>query len=117
MPHHATCALLSLLSMASTSVDALKMPILEPGCRKGSSYVNAPTYGVSSSQWGHLPRGGWRGAVLGPGGDKIYGIPTNATSVRDTQPSRARDGLPPTHPLTFLPWSLRHACRCSRSTP
>ena len=61
---------------------AMKLPVLEPGCKKGSSYVSAPSYGVASSQWGHLPRGGWRGAVLGPKGDKIYGIPTNATSVR-----------------------------------
>ena len=83
--------LVSILPVAMQAL-SLKPPILEPGCKKGTSYVNAPSYGVSSSQWGHLPRGGWRGAVLGARGDKIYGIPTNATSVRRTPPvpSRAR---------------------------
>ena len=41
----------------------MKLPVLEPGCKKGTNYVNAPSYGVASSQWGHLPRGGWRGAT------------------------------------------------------
>ena len=60
------------------------------GC-KGSNnkYTVNPGYGVASAQWGHLPRGGWRGAVLGPKGDKIYGIPTNAPSVR-ARPRLAR---------------------------
>ena len=58
------------------------------GCKGSNNKYSAnPSYGVASTQWGHLPRGGWRGAVLGPKGDKIYGIPTNATSVRG--PSRA----------------------------
>ena len=72
-------ALASLLSLSR----ALTLPSIDPsvGCNKGSSYIKSPTYGVSSSRWGHLPRGGWRGAVRGPG-DKIYGIPCNATSVR-----------------------------------
>ena len=100
--------------LARVSV-ALKMPNLEPPCNKGSSYVNAPRYGVSSSQWGHLPRGGWRGAVLGPHGDKIYGIPTNATSVRAralrTAPAHAQRNTSQ-NPLTHV----RHARRCSRST-
>ena len=63
------------------------MPTLDAtvGCKQGSSYTNNPAYGVSYSQWGHLPRGGWRGAVLGPRGDKIYGIPCNATSVSMAQ--------------------------------
>jgi hypothetical protein len=86
--------MLRLLAMLVASPAALgstpmKLPILEPGCDKGSSYVNSPSYGVSSSQWGHLPRGGWRGAVLGPHGDKIYGIPTNATSVRTHASARS----------------------------
>ena len=80
-------AVASLTLLAGALALKLPAPVLEPGCRKGSSYVNAPSYGVASSQWGHLPRGGWRGAVLGPKGDKIYGIPTNATSVRP--PTRA----------------------------
>jgi hypothetical protein len=66
------------------SVSGATLPILDSkfGCNKGATFVNTPTYGASSSRWGHLPRGGWRGAVLGPNGDKIYGIPTNTTTVR-----------------------------------
>ena len=61
---------------------AVTMPTLDTtiGCNKGASYIKSATYGVSSSRWGHLPRGGWRGAVRV--NDKIYGIPCNATSVR-----------------------------------
>ena len=73
---------LLLITSVPTITMGLQLPILQPGCNKGSNYINAPGYGVASSKWGHLPRGGWRGAVLGPKGDKIYGIPTNATSVR-----------------------------------
>ena len=74
-----------LFLIAIACVDAVKLPTLDAvgtGCVKGSSYMSNPAYGVSHSQWGHVSRGGWRGAVLGPGGDKIYGIPCNATSVR-----------------------------------
>lgn len=77
--------MLTLLALAATSA---KLPSTVPtvGCAKGSSFVNSPAYGVATSRWGNLPRGGWRGAVLGPNGDKIYGIPTNATSVLEIDP-------------------------------
>ncbi|KAL1511575.1 hypothetical protein AB1Y20_006369 [Prymnesium parvum] len=55
------------------------------GCR-GSTYTERSSYGAAASRWGHVMRGGWRGAVLGPGGDKIYGIPTNASSVLEIDP-------------------------------
>lgn len=77
---------------------ALTLPSLDPavGCNKGSSYVKSSTYGVSSSRWGHLSRGGWRGAVRV--NDKIYGIPCNATSVRSLAAAIHVNRSPP-HPI------------------
>ena len=76
---------LSAFAVSMAVASAVKMPTLDAtvGCKNGATYSGSASYGVSYSQWGHLPRGGWRGAVLGPNGDKIYGIPTNASQVRD----------------------------------
>jgi hypothetical protein len=53
----------------------------------GAQYVESESYSAQASSWGHLPRGGWRGAVLGPDGTKIYGIPTNASHVLEIDPA------------------------------
>jgi len=46
--------------------------------------------GPVATEWtdDQLIRGGWRGAVLGPDGNKVYGIPTNATSVLEVDVAR-----------------------------
>ena len=53
------------LALIYASTVSMTLPSIDPtvGCNKGASYIKSPTYGVSSSRWGHLPRGGWRGAV------------------------------------------------------
>ena len=71
--------MLSLL--VSTASVTTKFPSLDPPCKMDGRYVRSSTYGARVSTWGHVPRGGWRGAVLGPDGHTIYGIPTNATTV------------------------------------
>ena len=63
-------------------VGATSQLVATPGCVKGSPFSSKSSYSVLTSVWGHAStRGGWRGAVLGPDGDKVYGIPCNATSV------------------------------------
>tara|TARA_B110001452_G_scaffold260718_1_gene258562 strand:+ start:2022 stop:3914 length:1893 start_codon:yes stop_codon:yes gene_type:complete len=71
--------MLSLL-VSTTSVTT-KLPSLDPPCKADGQYVHSSTYGARVSTWGQVTRGGWRGAVLGPDGHTIYGIPTNATTV------------------------------------
>ena len=54
-----------------------------------SSCQYGKDYGARMTPWSQdLRRGGWRGAVLGPGGDKIYGIPTNASQVLEIDPEK-----------------------------
>ena len=96
---------IAITALLTTALGGQRPLVVDtPGCDKGKHFVNSPAYGVSSSKWGHLPRGGWRGAVQGLNG-KIYGIPTNTTSVSPTRPrvapppiARARPsgGPPPT---------------------
>lgn len=52
-------------------------------CKEGARYLESATYGASAASWSAdlAHRGGWRGAVLGPDGDSIYGIPCNASTV------------------------------------
>ena len=69
-----------------TPLTATKLPSLDAKCTGESRYVHSSSYGARVSTWGHVLRGGWRGAVLGPDGNKIYGIPTNATSVQEIDP-------------------------------
>ena len=71
--HAALLALCGASGFSTPASDTLA------GCDAPRSEM--PAYGIALSRWGHLPQGGWRGAVLGPHGDKVYGIPTNATSV------------------------------------
>lgn len=75
-----TPAILLLHFPASAAAQAASLDSEATACR-GSAYTERPSYGAAASRWGLVGRGGWRGAVLGPGGDKIYGIPTNASSV------------------------------------
>ena len=61
-----------------------KWVALDPAPCKGAQYMHSPKYGSIATQYSSdlVSRGGWRGAVLGPQGDKVYGIPTNASAVR-----------------------------------
>jgi len=57
-------------------------------CKNGA-YIRRESYGSVTTRWGaasKVGRGGWRGAVLGPDGVKIYGIPTNASSILEVDP-------------------------------
>ena len=74
-------SLLLLLHAAA----ATQLPSLDAKCTGTSKYVGSSTYSARVSTWGQVGRGGWRGAVLGPN-QKIYGIPTNATSVLELDP-------------------------------
>ena len=75
-------SLLLLLHAAA----ATQLPSLDAKCTGTSKYVGSSTYSARVSTWGSVGRGGWRGAVLGPN-QKIYGIPTNATSVLELDPT------------------------------
>ena len=79
---------LLLSSLCSASAQPLVESAADTlaGCDNNGNPAHSPTYGVGLSRWGHLPQGGWRGAVLGPHG-KVYGIPTNATSVLEIDPA------------------------------
>lgn len=77
--------LASLLMHAATGA-ATQLPSLDAKCTGTSKYVSSSTYSARVSTWGQVGRGGWRGAVLGPN-NKIYGIPTNATSVLELDPA------------------------------
>ena len=76
--------LASLLLHAFTGATT-ELPSLDAKCTGTSKYVNSNTYSAHVSTWGQVRGGGWRGAVLGPN-KKIYGIPTNATSVLELDP-------------------------------
>ena len=78
-------SLASLLMHAAPGAAAPQLPSLDAKCTGTSKYVSSSTYSARISTWGQVGRGGWRGAVLGPDG-KIYGIPTNATSVLKLDP-------------------------------
>ena len=82
-PYHMSLA--SLLMHAAPGAAAPQLPSLDAKCTGASKYVSSSTYSARISTWGQVGRGGWRGAVLGPDG-KIYGIPTNATSVLKLDP-------------------------------
>ena len=75
-------SLLLLLHAAA----ATQLPSLDAKCTGTSKYVGSSSYSARVSTWGSVGRGGWRGAVLGPN-QKIYGIPTNATSVLELDPA------------------------------
>ena len=75
---------LALLIHAATGATT-QLPSLDAKCTGTSKYVSSSTYSARVSTWGQVGRGGWRGAVLGPN-QKIYGIPTNATSVLELDP-------------------------------
>ena len=77
--------LASLLMHAATGA-ATQLPSLDAKCTGISKYVSSSSYSARVSTWGQVGRGGWRGAVLGPN-NKIYGIPTNATSVLELDPA------------------------------
>eukprot|EP00966_Prymnesium_polylepis_P150060 3466505-Prymnesium_polylepis.2 len=83
--HLATHAILLLLTPSS----AVKWSTIDAGTTgcHGTTYTPKSTYGAAASRWGHIPRGGWRGTVAA--GDKIYGIPTNATSVTTARAATA----------------------------
>ena len=73
--------------MHGAIVPTTPLPSLDAKCTGAASkYVNSNTYSAHVSTWGQVGRGGWRGAVLGPN-QKIYGIPTNATSVLELDPA------------------------------
>ena len=74
----------------------------------GGMYTESQSYGAMATKISHVPRGGWRGAVLGPDGDKVYGIPTNATSVRPAAPAVFFDATGPRDILG--PCVLQLAC-------
>ena len=78
---------LALLIHAATGATTQlpSLPSLDAKCTGTSKYVSSSTYSARVSTWGQVGRGGWRGAVLGPN-QKIYGIPTNATSVLELDP-------------------------------
>ena len=78
--------MLSLVSFSTHASSGVQLPSLDAKCTGTSRYVHSSSYGARVSTWGHVSRGGWRGAVLGPDGNKIYGIPTNATSVLEIDP-------------------------------
>ena len=73
------CALIFHAAVGATDVLTLEDGL--GGFQASPSCKYTKDYGAHASPWGSVQRGGWRGAVLGPGGDKIYGIPTNATQV------------------------------------
>jgi len=76
-----------MLSLAGTFLTerpmVSKWAALDPAPCKGAEYTHSPKYGSIATQYSSdlVARGGWRGAVLGPQGDKVYGIPTNASAV------------------------------------
>ena len=97
--------LASLLMHAATGA-ATQLPSLDAKCTGTSKYVSSSCYSARVSTWGQVGRGGWRGAVLGPN-NKIYGIPTNATSVLELDPATRKVTTlatlePPSHPQTAL---------------
>ena len=77
--------MLALSVHAATGATA-QLPSIDAKCTGSSHYVHSSTYSARVSTWGQVGRGGWRGAVRGPNG-KIYGIPTNATSVLELDPA------------------------------
>ena len=102
------------LLLLLTSTSALKWSTIDAGTTgcHGTTYTPKSNYGAAASRWGHVPRGGWRGAVAA--GDKIYGISTNATSV--TPPLAQRPTHPPrAGPSTEESTWLAITGRCSRS--
>jgi len=86
---HETMLLLAsplLLHAGVTSRATTQIASLDAKCTGNSRYVHSNTYSARVSTWGNIDRGGWRGAVLGPN-KKIYGIPTNATTVLEIDPA------------------------------
>ncbi len=68
---------------ARATLTGVKWPALDPPCKNGEHYSPSRHYGDELHVWRNdlLARGGWRGAVLGPSGTKVYGIPNNASTV------------------------------------
>ena len=75
-----------MLLLSACTGATTQLPSLDAKCTGTSKYVHSSTYSARVSTWGQVSRGGWRGAVLGPN-QKIYGIPTNATSVLELDPA------------------------------
>jgi phage shock protein PspC (stress-responsive transcriptional regulator) len=62
--------MLATLVVVTSAVD-MKRIDSDTACRSMSYTKNRESYGAQAAQWGHLTRGGWRGAVLGPDGVKV----------------------------------------------
>ena len=87
--------MLSIAGLPSAQSPSRAMwPSIDPPCARsgatelGGRYVPSANYGSTTDLWHNelLTRGGWRGSVLGPTGDKVYGIPTNASTVLEIDP-------------------------------
>ena len=78
-----------LVLSALGATHGVQWPSLDAPCATGLKYMAsaAQGYGGKQAPIGGPNRGGWRGAVLGPDGTKVYGIPTNATQVLEIDPT------------------------------